>query len=61
MTTHICTDENTFIISTHDGLCFEITFDTNDDEHVEDMLKTLVDWENADIPNNFELIFATKF
>ena len=35
MTAHLCKDENPYIISTHDALCFEINFDvTNNDDQV---------------------------
>ena len=56
ITAHICKDENPYIISTHDALCFEVTFVAANDE-VENILEVesvvteqeRVDWDNADI------------
>ena len=32
MTAHICKDKNPYAISTHDALCFEITYNTENIE-----------------------------
>jgi hypothetical protein len=58
MTAHICKDENPYVISTHDALCFETTYQTeNIEKHAGAELQVQsvglvpkhIDWENADI------------